>query len=160
MGVVETFYEAVGHMIAAQNDLLTKQGLIMSLMELPNQLWSGGRSCPIIFHLVSLITSLYKDTLHQKSRCGPERTSQRGSPQILIECSSFKHSVLICKKTRMHFLLFSYRACQAIGHEFVVQIDKVFSQMLTLYNVLSNMIAEAAVAYGSLFFLQIFFVCS
>ncbi|KAJ3615490.1 hypothetical protein Zmor_016375 [Zophobas morio] len=113
---VETFYEAVGHMIAAQNDLLTKQGLIMSLMELPNQLWT---------HCIR---------------------------KVAVDQNELRNEEVL--KSLSNVLRLNIRACQAIGHEFVVQIDKVFSQMLTLYNVLSNMIAEAAVAYGEVTFRQ------
>ena len=38
-GQVQVFYEAVGYMVSAQADAPTRDGLLMKLMEWPNQMW-------------------------------------------------------------------------------------------------------------------------
>eukprot|EP00316_Scyphosphaera_apsteinii_P022949 CAMPEP_0119314430 /NCGR_PEP_ID=MMETSP1333-20130426/32697_1 /TAXON_ID=418940 /ORGANISM="Scyphosphaera apsteinii, Strain RCC1455" /LENGTH=1099 /DNA_ID=CAMNT_0007319535 /DNA_START=148 /DNA_END=3447 /DNA_ORIENTATION=+ len=38
-GQVHVFYEALGYMVSAQADAPTRDGLLMKLMELPNQMW-------------------------------------------------------------------------------------------------------------------------
>ena len=38
-GQVQVFYEAVGYMVSAQADAPTRDGLLMKLMEQPNQMW-------------------------------------------------------------------------------------------------------------------------
>ena len=38
-GQVHVFYEATGYMVSAQADVPTRDGLLMKLMEWPNQMW-------------------------------------------------------------------------------------------------------------------------
>jgi exportin-1 len=102
---VQTFYEAIGYMISAQNDQVLQEHLIERFMLLPNSTWDA---------IISEATTSL-DVLHDANRI-----RQLGG-----------------------ILKTNIRACKAIGNPFVVQIGRIYLDMINVYKCLSAFITHA-----------------
>ncbi|KAE8277336.1 Exportin-1 [Larimichthys crocea] len=107
---VHTFYEAVGYMIAAQNDQAVQELVIEKYMLLPNQVWDS------IIQQATKNVDILKDA---------ETVRQLGS-----------------------ILKTNVRACKAVGHPFVVQLGRIYLDMLNVYKCLSENISSAVQTNG------------
>lgn len=146
---MHTFYEAVGYMIGAQTDQAVQEHLIEKYMLLPNQVWD------------SIIQQATKVSLR----------SQGVSPTLLITVNTAKKAILSCFKwlTLVVFvfcqnvdilkdpetvrqlgsiLKTNVRACKAVGHPFVVQLGRIYLDMLNVYKCLSENISSAIQTNG------------
>jgi len=102
---VQTFYEAVGHMISASTDQQQQETLIEKYMQLPNQVWD--------------------DIINQASR----------NVEVLKEPEAVKQLGSILKT--------NVRACKALGHPYVLQLGRIYLDMLNVYKVMSENITNA-----------------
>jgi len=102
---VQTFYEAVGHMISASTDQQQQETLIEKYMQLPNQVWD--------------------DIINQASR----------NVEVLKEPEAVKQLGSILKT--------NVRACKALGHPYVLQLGRIYLDMLNVYKVMSENITSA-----------------
>ncbi|TKS68708.1 Exportin-1 [Collichthys lucidus] len=109
---VHTFYEAVGYMIAAQNDQAVQELVIEKYMLLPNQVWDS------IIQQATKNVDILKDA---------ETVRQLGS-----------------------ILKTNVRACKAVGHPFVVQLGRIYLDMLNVYKCLSENISSAVQTNGEM----------
>lgn len=109
---VHTFYEAVGHMIAAQTDPNIQAGLIKKYMQLPNQVWDD------IINQATKNVDVLKD---------PDAVKQLGS-----------------------ILKTNVRACKALGNPYVVQLGRIYLDMLNVYKVMSENISAAIALNGEI----------
>ncbi|XP_025018118.1 exportin-1 isoform X1 [Tetranychus urticae] len=107
---VHTFYEAVGHMIAAQADVPAANALIKKYMFLPNQVWDD------------IINQAFKNVDVLKD---PDAVKQLGN-----------------------ILKTNVRACKALGHHYVVQLGRIYLDMLNVYKVMSENISAAIALNG------------
>ncbi|TMS23406.1 Exportin-1 [Larimichthys crocea] len=112
VGEVHTFYEAVGYMIAAQNDQAVQELVIEKYMLLPNQVWDS------IIQQATKNVDILKDA---------ETVRQLGS-----------------------ILKTNVRACKAVGHPFVVQLGRIYLDMLNVYKCLSENISSAVQTNGEM----------
>merc|ERR1719270_105189 len=102
---VQTFYEAVGHMISASTDQQQQEALIEKYMQLPNAVWD--------------------DIINQASR----------NVDVLKDHEAVKQLGSILKT--------NVRACKALGHPFVMQLGRIYLDMLNVYKVMSENISTA-----------------
>jgi len=107
---VQTFYEAVGHMISASTDQSQQEQLIEKYMQLPNQVWD--------------------DIINQASK----------NVDVLKDHEAVKQLGSILKT--------NVRACKALGHCFVLQLGRIYLDMLNVYKVMSENITIAITHNG------------
>ncbi|XP_023337430.1 exportin-1 [Eurytemora carolleeae] len=107
---VQTFYEAVGHMISASNDQQQQEQLIEKYMMLPNQVWD--------------------DIINQASK----------NVEVLKDHEAVKQLGSILKT--------NVRACKALGHPYVLQLGRIYLDMLNVYKVMSENITAAITHNG------------
>eukprot|EP00092_Neocalanus_flemingeri_P041298 GFUD01044970.1.p1 GENE.GFUD01044970.1~~GFUD01044970.1.p1 ORF type:complete len:1073 (-),score=291.78 GFUD01044970.1:717-3935(-) len=107
---VQTFYEAVGHMISASTDQQQQEQLIEKYMQLPNQVWD--------------------DIINQASKNG----------EVLKDHEAVKQLGSILKT--------NVRACKALGHPYVLQLGRIYLDMLNVYKVMSENITTAITHNG------------
>jgi len=107
---VQTFYEAVGHMISASTDQQQQEQLIERYMQLPNSVWDD------IINQASNNVDVLKDH---------EAVKQLGS-----------------------ILKTNVRACKALGHPYVLQLGRIYLDMLNVYKVMSENITVAITCNG------------
>jgi len=107
---VQTFYEAVGHMIGASNDQRQQEQLIEKYMQLPNQVWD--------------------DIINQASN----------SVDVLKDHEAVKQLGSILKT--------NVRACKALGHPYMLQLGRIYLDMLNVYKVMSENIIAAITHNG------------
>jgi len=107
---VQTFYEAVGHMIGASTDQQQQEQLIEKYMQLPNQVWDD------IINQASNNVDVLKDQ---------EAVKQLGS-----------------------ILKTNVRACKALQHPYVLQLGRIYLDMLNVYKVMSENITIAITHNG------------
>merc|ERR1711963_1291815 len=107
---VQTFYEAVGHMISASTDAQQQEQLIEKYMALPNQVWD--------------------DIINQASR----------NVDVLKDHEAVKQLGSILKT--------NVRACKALGHPYVLQLGRIYLDMLNVYEVMSENITIAITHNG------------
>eukprot|EP00124_Ichthyophonus_hoferi_P003430 Ihof_evm3s296 gene=Ihof_evmTU3s296 len=108
---VDTFYEAMGHAIAAETNPNRRDELITRLMAIPNQAWD----------------SLIQDTAV--------------SLPALVQDS-------IKVKQLTHFLKTNTAACSTIGQPFILQLGRIYADLLVLYKGISAMITHEVAANG------------
>merc|ERR1711963_1114380 len=106
---VQTFYEAVGHMISASTDQQQQEALIEKYMQLPNAVWD--------------------DIINQASR----------NVDVLKDHEAVKQLGSILKT--------NVRACKALGHPYVLQLGRIYLDMLNVYKVMSENITIAIWAF-------------
>jgi len=107
---VQTFYEAVGHMISASTDQQQQEQLIEKYMQLPNQVWD--------------------DIINQASK----------NVDVLKDHEAVKQLGSILKT--------NVRACKALGHPYVLQLGRIYLDMLNVYKVMSENITIAITHNG------------
>merc|ERR1711963_1337307 len=107
---VQTFYEAVGHMISASTDQQQQEQLIEKYMALPNQVWD--------------------DIINQASK----------NVEVLKDHEAAKQLGSILKT--------NVRACKALGHPYVLQLGRIYLDMLNVYKVMSENITTAITHNG------------
>jgi len=107
---VQTFYEAVGHMISASSDQQQQEQLIEKYMQLPNQVWD--------------------DIINQASK----------NVDVLKDHEAVKQLGSILKTND--------RACKALGHPYVLQLGRIYLDMLNVYKVMSENITAAITHNG------------
>merc|ERR1719458_668787 len=107
---VQTFYEAVGHMISASTDQQQQETLIEKYMQLPNAVWD--------------------DIINQASR----------NVDVLKDHEAVKQLGSILKT--------NVRACKALGHPYVLQLGRIYLDMLNVYKVMSENITAAITHNG------------
>lgn len=107
---VQTFYEAVGHMISASTDQQQQEQLIEKYMVLPNQVWD--------------------DIINQASK----------NVDVLKDHEAVKQLGSILKT--------NVRACKALGHPYVLQLGRIYLDMLNVYKVMSENITAAITHHG------------
>jgi len=107
---VQTFYEAVGHMISASTDQQQQEQLIEKYMALPNQVWD--------------------DIINQASK----------NVDVLKDHEAVKQLGSILKT--------NVRACKALGHPYVLQLGRIYLDMLNVYKVMSENITIAITHNG------------
>jgi len=107
---VQTFYEAVGHMISASTDQQQQEALIEKYMQLPNAVWD--------------------DIINQASR----------NVDVLKDHEAVKQLGSILKT--------NVRACKALGHPYVLQLGRIYLDMLNVYKVMSENITAAITHNG------------
>jgi len=107
---VQTFYEAVGHMISASMDQSQQEQLIEKYMMLPNQVWD--------------------DIINQASK----------NVDVLKDHEAVKQLGSILKT--------NVRACKALGHPYVLQLGRIYLDMLNVYKVMSENITAAITHNG------------
>jgi len=107
---VQTFYEAVGHMISASTDQQQQEQLIEKYMQLPNQVWD--------------------DIINQASK----------NVDVLKDHEAVKQLGSILKT--------NVRACKALGHPYVLQLGRIYLDMLNVYKVMSENITTAITHNG------------
>merc|ERR1719297_153515 len=109
---VQTFYEAVGHMISASTDQSQQEQLIEKYMQLPNQVWD--------------------DIINQAAK----------NVDVLKDHEAVKQLGSILKT--------NVRACKALGHPFVMQLGRIYLDMLNVYKVMSENITTAISLNGEI----------
>jgi len=107
---VQTFYEAVGHMISASTDQQHQEKLIENYMQLPNQVWD--------------------DIINQASK----------NVEVLKDHEAVKQLGRILQT--------NVRACKALGHPYVLQLGRIYLDMLNVYKVMSENITKAITHNG------------
>jgi len=107
---VQTFYEAVGHMISASTDQQQQEQLIEKYMQLPNQVWD--------------------DIINQASK----------NVEVLKDHEAVKQLGRILQT--------NVRACKALGHPYVLQLGRIYLDMLNVYKVMSENITTAITHNG------------
>merc|ERR1719513_6944 len=107
---VQTFYEAVGHMISASTDQQQQEQLIEKYMQLPNAVWD--------------------DIINQASK----------NVDVLKDHEAVKQLGSILKT--------NVRACKALGHPYVLQLGRIYLDMLNVYKVMSENITTAVTHNG------------
>ena len=107
---VHTFYEAVGHMIAASTDSQQQEQLIEKYMQLPNTVWD--------------------DIINQASK----------NVDVLKDAEAVKQLGSILKT--------NVRACKSLGHPYVIQLGRIYLDMLNVYKVMSENISTATSLNG------------
>lgn len=109
-GQVQTYYEAMGHIIQSQTDPAKRQALIYKLMELPNKSWTA------------IVT---------------QATSDMAS---LVDPKTIK-SVTSILKTNV-------RVASAVGPGYIVQLGRIYVEMLQIYKVYSEFISNECATKG------------
>ncbi|XP_054715848.1 exportin-1-like [Uloborus diversus] len=109
---VHTFYEAIGCMIAAHNDLTVQENLIEKYMSLPNEVWDAR------IQQATKSVDVLKD---------PDAVKQLGN-----------------------ILKTNVRACKALGHPYVIQLGRIYLDMLNVYKVMSENISAAISLNGEI----------
>ena len=98
---VQTFYEAVGHMISASTDQSQQEQLIEKYMQLPNQVSITHK---LNFTIKFLYLKVWDDIINQASK----------NVDVLKDHEAVKQLGSILKT--------NVRACKALGHCFVLQL--------------------------------------
>lgn len=149
---VHTFYEAVGYMIGAQTDQAVQEHLIEKYMLLPNQVWDSIIQQATKVRDKSTITqhtSLYVHDRQTRTACSsiicsvppPAAPSlHRQNVDILKDPETVKQLGSILKT--------NVRACKAVGHPFVIQLGRIYLDMLNVYKCLSENISAAIQTNG------------
>jgi exportin-1 len=114
---VHTFYEAVGYMISAQVDTATQEALIEKYMLLPNQVRFFWFLLVKSLHLFYFVFKVWDDIISQASK----------NVDILKEIDVVKQLASILKT--------NVRACKALNHAYVMQLGRIYLDMLNVYKV-------------------------
>ena len=119
---VHTFYEAVGYMIAASTDEQQQEQLIEKYMLLPNQVWDD------------IITQVRQEGFFSvgggfmfDANLFPFFLQASRNVDVLKDQEAVKQLGSILKT--------NVRACKALGHPFVVQLGRIYLDMLNVYKV-------------------------
>lgn len=136
---VHTFYEAVGYMIGAQTDQAVQEHLIEKYMLLPNQVWDS------IIQQATKVGHQSDFTSTNQLVCGTENSSVVSllccqNVDILKDPETVKQLGSILKT--------NVRACKAVGHPFVIQLGRIYLDMLNVYKCLSENISAAIQTNG------------
>jgi exportin-1 len=107
---VQTYYEAVGYMIASQRDTGIRNQLIEELMKLPNVVWQQ------------------------------MMTAAKQNVNTLHEVNTIKEVAKIMRT--------NIRACSSIGAPFVIQLGKIYLDMLNVYKAYSEFISNCVKQNG------------
>lgn len=123
---VHTFYEAVGYMINAQADQVAQDLLIEKYMMLPNQV----RTYIYLFKFSNksnflLVWQVWDEIISQASK----------NVDFLKNMAAVKQLGSILKT--------NVRACKALGHAYVLQLGRIYLDMLNVYKIMSENIIQA-----------------
>lgn len=126
-------------MIGAQTDLSVQELLIEKYMLLPNQVWD------------SIIQQATKVGGPDGSE--PRLTCPAFSSEVCVCCGTCVQNVDILKDAETvrqlgSILKTNVRACKAVGHPFVVQLGRIYLDMLNVYKCLSENISSAVQSNG------------
>ncbi|CAG6018008.1 unnamed protein product [Menidia menidia] len=140
---VHTFYEAVGYMIGAQTDQAVQEHLIEKYMLLPNQVWDS---------IIQQATKVGREEATDGNGDGLKKQKRTVFKAPLPPAAQ---NVDILKdpetvKQLGSILKTNVRACKAVGHPFVIQLGRIYLDMLNVYKCLSENISAAIQTNGEM----------
>lgn len=147
---VHTFYEAVGYMIGAQTDQAVQELLIEKYMLLPNQVWDS---------IIQQATKVRTAGRLMFPKCPQTFSFNAACSLLLLKIDTYAKLALLLQNVDIlkdaetvrqlgSILKTNVRACKAVGHPFVVQLGRIYLDMLNVYKCLSENISSAVQTNG------------